>query len=324
MHVDFLKAGELDRIEHLLVGYKFNRYINYWVLNKKELHAYIFKEIADFLKEGGCIITVTHRNRIIGFAVMGDLPWDTAYFGAKMARIHYLISEGEYSQQVKVKDKLLDSAAGVCKEKEICHISCKVNPADFSSIHCLENAKFRLMGTSVTFLFSRKVKIPGLKNLYRIREFKADDQKDLVDIVKSNFWINRFYCDPHIPRRKAIQFYAEWVNNCFNKSLADEILVAERNGKVVGFFTYKLDKRLSAFAGINFFGRGIAAVLPGAKGAYVNLLEAAIEKARSNFGNDCCGELDTQIWNYQAIKVFQRFRMDFVNSAFSFHNWLCD
>ena len=94
----------------------------------------------------------------------------------------------------------------------------------------------------------------------------------------------------------------------------------EKNDIPVGFFTYKLDKKLWEFTGVRGLGRGIAAALPENKGAIVGLTIGALREGRVT-QNDV-GIFETLIWNRSAIKIWQRFGMDFVCSKYTLHKWL--
>jgi hypothetical protein len=115
--------------------------------------------------------------------------------------------------------------------------------------------------------------------------------------------------------------YIEWIKNCYKRKLADEVFVAEKNGSPVGFFTYKLDNKLLKFTGIRGLGRGIAVVLPEARGAIVGLTQEALKKGKL-VQKVALGVFETLIWNRAAIKIWQKFGMDFVCSKYTFHKWI--
>ena len=321
MRIEYLKEKELNKINSLLLDYKFNNYRNYRIFNNEQRLKSLFGEISDSLKEDAYIVVARNKDEIIGLISLTKLFWDTAHFGLKMAKIGYLIAKGSYYDSITTKNELLSFILRLCKKEEIKHLSCKADTSDYSTAHCLEEKGFKLMDTTVTYIYTQKHSIPDLKNLYHIRKFKKNDLSSLIIIAKENFWINRFYIDPHIPKNRTAQLYIEWVKNCCKGELADEVLIAEKKGKVVGFFTYKLDERLKRFMGVKCAGRGIAAVSPEAKGAYVSLLKAAIERGELITKLDL-GEFETQVWNYPVIKIFQRFGMNYVNSKHAFHKWI--
>lgn len=66
-------------------------------------------------------------------------------------------------------------------------------------------------------------------------------------------------------------------------------------------------------------GRGLSAVLPEAKGAYVSLVKAAIQNIFLHYDYL---EFDTQLTNYEVIKVWQKFGFDFIRAKHTFHKRL--
>jgi hypothetical protein len=151
--------------------------------------------------------------------------------------------------------------------------------------------------------------------------FKKEDLENLIAIAKNSFLNGRFHIDPHIPKDKADLLYVEWIKNCCKRKTADEVFVLEKKFRPVGFFTYNLDKKLLKFTGIKSLGRGIAAVLPEAKGGYISLLIEALKKGKLELKVDL-GVFETQIWNYSVIKIWHKFKMDFVGSKYTFHKWV--
>jgi RimJ/RimL family protein N-acetyltransferase len=323
MKLGYLKKQELEKIDSLLANCcEFSSYRNYRVFSKDQIMKYFFANISNSLDRGDYIVVAKKKDKIIGLASLHKLIWDTHHFGLEMAKIGYLIAEGLYQDSIIIKNELLSSLLQICKKKGIRHLSCKIDTSDFSTIRCLEAKGFMLMDALATYVFVyNRHSIPKLKDLYRVRRFKKNDLNSLLTLVKENFWINRFHIDPYIPKNKALQLHIEWIKNCCNGKLADKVLVAERSGNVIGFFTYKLDEILRDSTGIKCWGRGIAAISPQAKGAYVSLLKAAVQRGKLRAKVDL-GEFETQIWNYPVIKIYKRFGMDYVSSKYSYHKWL--
>ena len=58
---------------------------------------------------------------------------------------------------------------------------------------------------------------------------------------------------------------------------------------------------------------------PKAKGTYVSLVKAAVKEVTLCYD---CLEFDTQLNNYEVIKVWQRFGFDFIRAKHTFHKWM--
>lgn len=317
MKVEILQKTDEDALKRFLkTRSAFNPYRRYKLLTQMQKDNFIQDEL--FLiakKKSNFVITVKEGKCIRGIAALHVLIWDSRHFGMRMASLDRF-----FGDSAEVLDRLLGTIMRECARKKLHHLSCKIDQPDFCSINCLEEAGFKLMDTKLTYVFyGQKQRILPLKEFFPIREFHRGDLKPLIDIVKERFWINRFYNDNSFDKNKVVSFYVEWLKNCCRGNRADMVLVAEKAGIPVGFFTFLRNDSLLK-AGIQCWGRGIAAVSAAAPGAYISLLKEALRRGRS-YGIDI-GEFDTQISNFPVIRLYQRFGMEFVNSSFWFHKAL--
>lgn len=319
--VEILKSKERAQIDNLPFLHKFSDYRTYRIINKDRLNAYLSNQILKLHKDRNSWVVVAREGgKIVGFASLTYLLWDAKHFGFKMGKIGYLAAEGNYERAVAIKNKLLAYLFKLCKKEKIVHLSCRIDVSDTSGIHSLEVNDFRLMDTLVTYVFNRyKHNICGTKDLYRIRAFRKEDLGQLIHIAASTFTKDRFHLDPLIPGAKANVLFGEWIKNYCKNKTSNKVLVAEDNKKSpVGFLAYKLDRELEKLTGIKIIGRGLSASLPESKGAYVALVKAVIQDTVKSYD---CAEFDTQLNNYQVIKVWGRFKFDFTGAKYTFHKW---
>ncbi len=322
MKVDVLKKGQIDVIKSLLSIYELNDYRAYRMLDKDRLKEYLFNQVLDSSKrKNNWILVAEDKKEIVGLAVLNFLLWDTKHFGIKMAKISYLMARGNYNQVLAIKNRLLPYLLQLSKKEKIAHLSCRIDISDTSSIHALEANGFRLMDTLVTYAFNRcKHNIPNVKELYKIREFKKEDLDILVNLATRAFTIDRFHLDPFIPNDKADVLYGEWIKNCCKNKIQGKVLIAENDRRCpVGFLTYKLNKELNELTGVRIIGHGLSVVSPQAKGAYVALVKATVKNTIQFYD---CAEFDTQLNNYEVIKIWERFKFDFIRAKYTFHKWL--
>jgi len=321
MRLDILKKEEAQKIKELLFTYEFNDYSTYRMLDREKLKDFLFNQILTLLKfDKNWVVVAYEKEKVVGLATLSFLFWDTKHFGFNMAKIDYLMARGDYTQAAMIKNKLLSYLFQICKNSKITHLSCRININDISSIHALERNGFTFMDTLVTYIFNRyRHKVLNIKELYKVRGFKKKDLQILADIAKEVFSKDRFHLDPHIPHMKANDLFSEWVRNCSSGGYADKIFVAESRKQPVGFLTFKLNKELERFTKYKIAGRGLSAVLPGAKGVYPCLVKAAIQDIILHYDYL---EFDTQLNNYEVIKVWQRFGFNFIRAKYTFHKWL--
>jgi len=321
MKINVLKKDEIYKINNLISEYKFHDYNAYRMINKDKLREYLFNQISNLSKDKNSqVVLAAESNGPVGLASLTYLPWDTKNFGFKMGKIGYLLGKGNYHSNIRIKNKLLNFIFSLCKEEKFVHLSCRIDVRDITSAHILEENGFKIMDTLVTYVFSRvKNSIPKIKDLYKVRKFKDKDLGKLLALANSSFRQDRFHMDFHFPLNKADALYGEWVKNyCYGKK-GETVLVAEnKNTEAVGFLAYKLSEDLTKL-GYRVFGEGLSAVSPKAKGAYLSLVKASIKDVLS-FAD--YGEFDTQIQNYEVIKIFQKFDFKIVRTKHTFHKWL--
>ena len=319
--INILEKENTGRIKNLVSAYKFNDYSVYRMLNKDSLSEYLFSQISGlFENKGNWVVTAEDKNKVVGLATLHFLPWDTKHLGIRTAKVGYLMAEGDYPQALAIKNKLLPYLFLLSKKEKIYFLSCRIDSDDISSIHALEKNGFNFMDTLVTYVFNRhKHNVSAIRDIYKIRKFRKQDLSILVDIARNVFSKDRFHLDNNIPKEKADSLFGEWVDNSYQGKYADRIFVAEKNKEAIGFLTFTLDKKLKEHVGYKICGHGLSAICPKIKGVYPALVKAAIQDIIMHFD---CLEFDTQLNNYEVIKIWQKFGFDFLKARYTFHKWI--
>ena len=325
MKISFLKKNDIGKIKQLLSIYSFDDYGAYKILDKCKIKEYLFNRIVSLSKDDKNFILVAYENRkreIIGLIVFNFLSWDTQHFGFKMGKIDYLITSESYPKPLLLKVKLLKHLLKLCKNRNIFHLYSRIDTRDISSIHALETVGFKVMDTLVTYVFNRhKHNVLDIKEMCKVRELKEQDIPALVNISKTSFSRDRFHLDPHVPNKKADSLFGEWIkNSCVDKKM-NEVFVAEKNNFPVGFLTFKKNRDIENLTGYKIAGHGLSAVFSKAKGAYPALVKYAIKRIILSYD---FLEFDTQLTNYEVIKIWHRFGFDFIRAKHSFHKWIKD
>jgi len=135
--------------------------------------------------------------------------------------------------------------------------------------------------------------------------------------MRKTYRIDRFHLDPRLPAERSNEVYAEWCWNIFGGKWADMIHVARQNGRLVGFLGLQYVPDLEERYRVRLAGRGLAAVLPEARGAYAALVGASLSHTPHDFG-----EFDTQLQNFPVINVWIRYGLVFMRGRFTLHRWL--
>jgi dTDP-4-amino-4,6-dideoxy-D-galactose acyltransferase len=159
------------------------------------------------------------------------LQWDSDFFGFRIARIigHRLTRRS--------LSEILEWAANES-------IVCLYFLSDFDDLETIRLAQaheFQLVDIRIAFeiyLEKRNGSFPTTAAKAKIRPFRAEDIPILEAIAKSIYTATRFYFDPNFPRDKTEALYAAWIRRSC-EGLSDQILVAELDGKIVGYITCK-------------------------------------------------------------------------------------
>lgn len=317
-----LEKADIHKLGLLINSFDFNDYKRYGVFKKEVVCEYILREILKLSSDDkqNWIIVTQDKDKIIGLISLAKISWAREVFGIEMAEIKHIITSAEYGNKKDIIKDPLSFIFQICDKEGISHLSCRISTDDYSAIHSLEEEGFRIMETLVTYLFNkRKHKVLQLKDMSKIRSFKNGDLESLIEMVRGAFPLSRFYLDPKIPNEYVDKFYIKWVKECCKGSLADKVLVAERKGEIIGFLSYRINKELEKLTGYKIGCQGLSTVSKRGVGVYPALVKKSIQDFVQLYD---FAEFDTQINNYEVIKIWQRFGFDFVRSKYSFHKWL--
>jgi L-amino acid N-acyltransferase YncA len=321
--INKLLNSEFNVIQEAVNKLKYDSYRIYQSFSKNNLKSKVFRNCSESSLNKKVLVIAKSRGSISGFACVSDLVWDTGYFGVKMAEVEYLTAEGDRLQETSIKGALLSALMGIAREKKIQCLISKINIDDFSGIHSLENSGFRLMCEHLTYVVAIKhLKIPVFKEYCKIRESRNSDMRDLINLTKTySPYPSRFDLDSQLPFERSKYFYVEWVKNACKGIFADRVLVAERNGKIVGFFSYQINKEVKICTGINSAHNGLLVVSPEGKGSALSLLKAAVLTKKRGLQVDLA-ELEAYNYNYPIIKLYQKLGFSLVRSEYIFHKHL--
>jgi len=234
------------------------------------------------------------------------LEWDTDHFGFKVARLH-----------TEAPDNLKE-AQDICVRDNISLLISRFSTDNVLFTHELERHGFNLMDTIVKYCVDitdyRVAPVPGPAITRPCLKSEADDVAAIARDVFANY-IGHFHQDTRLDRDKCTALYAEWArNSCLDNNLADTVLVAEIDGKIVGFTTRKARSAK--------VGEGIlSGVSPEAQGQGIRkaLMVASLNWSKSR-GLERV-DADTHVNNYIIQRVFANFGFRMHSSFYTFHKW---
>ncbi len=115
-----------------------------------------------------------------------------------------------------------------------CFAYSKIGVDDIISMKNLSTKGFYVVDTNVTFIANRAKNITFPSDI-KIRKAKPKDESAVREIATNSFTKTRFHADPSIDNKIANKIKEEWAGNYFSGARGDEMIIAELNGKVIGF-----------------------------------------------------------------------------------------
>ena len=262
-HLITFDLGSLHTAEELIDSYKFKPFYFVQAVKNEKLNILATRSIQRFLTAPGNEgFGLTDKDgKLVALAAVGPLEWDTEVLGIVCGRIPFFILSGTYEDRSRQARALLTELLGYARRLDIEMLSVRTSARDFGLIHPLEDAGFRIMDNGMSALYHKSVVFDFLKKGLILRDYQDGDLPAILVIISGAYEDDRFHNDPRIPNEKAEALYAAWItNSCTNPGRDEQVMVAEKDGKISGFFQYKLVHDFSEATGIQIHSCGLAAV----------------------------------------------------------------
>lgn len=185
----------------------------------------------------------------------------------------------------------------------------KIATQEVRTSHQLEECGFRIVDTALT-LETRRLSHVGTAGS-RVRLATSDDAATVVGIARQSFRYSRFHLDPDIPLSLADEIKARWAGNFFSGQRGDYMVVAECDGRVVGFL------QLIAAAD-HVLMIDLIAVHPDSRG--LGLAAAMIGFAGKACGHPRMVRVGTQSANFPSLSLYHKLGFQVVSSSYIFHH----
>lgn len=157
------------------------------------------------------------------------LPWDSEFFGRRIARLNAHILARETAAE----------AVAWCADNRVECLYFLATPDDPATIRAAETNGFRLVDLRVTLgrgysSFTAATAPPS------VRGAQPADIDSLVGIARVSHTHSRFYADPGFPDGKCDDLYEIWIRRSYD-GWAKQVLVAESDGRVAGYCSCHFD-----------------------------------------------------------------------------------
>ncbi len=312
--------GDREAIAELAAGYPFNDLRRYRLFNKARQQAYLQYRI-DACVQDGSVWVAEEGGRIVAATAVRPLPWDSSVFSVPMAQVPVFLHDGGGSAREAVA-ALSDALITQCRADNLRHLNIRIDADDLVLIQALETRGFYLVDTVVTYTFiPKRQELAHVKHLFATRTYRPEDRDQIIEVARIAYqsYIGRYHADRHLPRDLSDKLYALWAEQLVDGGLAEQIIVAERKGRIVGFVGYRMKKDILAATGLKVVGGGLGGCTPEGVGAYSALLEEAMREGMHRYDMQ---DFETQINNVNVVRIYQKLNFEYARAKYTLHGWL--
>jgi dTDP-4-amino-4,6-dideoxy-D-galactose acyltransferase len=240
------------------------------------------------------------------------LAWDTAFWGVPIARVR----ASELTQE-----RIVEIDAW-CADNRVACLCLRARPDDPLTVRLAEANSYRFVDVRLVFGGAISGPAAGRRCDQRpdesilVRRSRPDDVDALALMAADMYQDTRFYYDEGFPRHKCSQLYQTWIRRSC-EDYADAVLVAELEGRPVGYISCHLDRQSPCLTG----NIGLVGVGDGARGRGVGsmLVDAAIEWFRDQGAERAT--VVTQARNLPAQRLYQRCGLLTESVQLWYHRW---
>jgi len=231
---------------------------------------------------------------------------DEERFGIRTARVSSMTAEA------------LPSVLEFCRTKDVIFLIARCAASDLKAAQAMEQEGFLLMDTLVYYARNlTKGPLPQDTGKVPVRTIRPGDEDAVRRVATESFrgYFGHYHADPRLDRAKCDEVYTSWaVRSCLSREVADEVLVADRDGDIVGFATLKLNNAEEG-EGVLF---GVAPEAQG-QGIYRSFIVRAMERFLLKGARRMI--VSTQITNIAVQKVWTRLGFEPAYAYYTFHEW---
>ena len=298
-------------------------------LGPDQRRAYWLDEISQSLaKESSVAFQWVGSGTIKGFIVYNDSPWDSEITGRRIGTVEHIAVAAGDDSGTEILQELLDELTRSLADRGTQCVVCKVHSTELLAIHALEQRGFLLMDTLLDFVFDfsrtpiEEIHPPRRDEQLKIRRAKPSDLSALMAINEKAFtgYFGRYHADPQMPPGTATKIYAQWVRSAF-QGWADWILVAEVDGRIVGYGLWRKPLEIEAKNSLGVAHYDLAAIDPEflGRGLWTALMFDGMGIAR-NYAQYLVGPV--HVCNYPVQHTLQKLGWRISGARHSFHKWL--
>lgn len=185
------------------------------------------------------------------------LPWDTAFFGVRIAR----------ATVSRLTPAVLEQILDWCRAQTVRCLYLLADVDDPQTARLAARAAFLDVGMRVTLEQQPTAHVARpspVQEAVTTRPVRGGDVPALKAIAAASYHDSRFFVDPHFTPAKATALFVTWIERSCCEGFADAVWIAERSGEPIGYVTCHLEPSQGRI--------GLLGVHPGARGNGVGTL----------------------------------------------------
>jgi GNAT superfamily N-acetyltransferase len=241
-----------------------------------------------------------------GLAVAELSGVDEARFGIRTARAR------------EVTHEQIPELMAFCRSQAVRMLIARCPTTDLRAAQAMEGEGALLMDTLVYYARDLRKAAAGTgASPARVRHAAPADAAEVERIAAETFrgYSGHYHADERLDREKCDETYRSWaVRSVSTPGVADAVLVAEENARLLGFATLRMNTPDEG-EGVLF---GVAPEAQG-RGIYRLFMECALEWCREQGARSMV--VSTQITNLAVQRVWVRLGFEPSRSFYTFHKW---
>ena len=171
------------------------------------------------------------------------LTWDSEFFGRKIGSV----------RGTRLNAAQMTEVMRWAEEVNVDCLYLLADPTDPETIRLAERNQFYFQ--SVRMVLERSLQtlddilLPPAEGI-TLRSGTPSDLPHLRPSARSAYHLTRFFTDPCFPRERSAELYDIWLTKNLHHEMADEVVVAEVDGRPVGYTSCQLAKGADSREGV--------------------------------------------------------------------------
>jgi GNAT superfamily N-acetyltransferase len=216
---------------------------------------------------------------------------------------------------------ILSSVIAFCRANKVSLLIARCLVDQLQTVQAMEREGFSLMDTLVYYVRNLlSTPIPKDAGEIPVRPFLPGEEAKIEAVAADSFrgYFGHYHADSRLDPVKCDEAYVSWaLRSCLSREAADEVLVADSSGRIVGFSTLRMNDSEEG-EGVLFCvapsaqGRGIG------RSIMIHGMEWCVSKAAKRM------IISTQITNVAIQKVWIRLGFEPSHAYYTLHKWFDD